>query len=108
MVTEKEINALCWVMAKYLNPHCGSTCNTHCESKRICHIRAFAEELIEAGYGNVKQAVKEFADIVLKELDSIEEHCFDMHNWQGQSAVCECMARLKDKFKELYGKEANK
>ena len=31
-----------------------------------------AEELINAGYGNVKQAVKEFADMVVDTLDNYQ------------------------------------
>lgn len=96
MDKEKEIEE----MARDLDKNClAFTFGYSIETTTI----KFAEMLINAGYGNVKQAVKEFAEAVLKELDLIEEHCLDMHNWQGQSAVCECTERLKDKFKELYG-----
>ncbi len=102
MDKEKEIEEMEMIMLSNLDRYpSGTTIN----SRDLMH--GFAKDLFGAGYGNVKQAVKEFVETALKEFESIEEHCLDMHNWQGQSAVCECTDRLKDKFKELYGEGDN-
>ncbi len=57
MDKEKEIDKIKKDMCGDYAPYCGCGCRTqHCE------IETFAKNLIEAGYGNVKQAVKEFAE----------------------------------------------
>ena len=78
----------------------GNPNGTHLYIEQRAYI---AKVLQEQGYGNVKQAVKEFAEKLTAIFDRIEDHCLEMHDWQGQSAVCECRTALKEKYKELYG-----
>ena len=42
-----------------------------------------------------KEAVNEYIKAVVKELERIEQHCLDMSDWQGQSAVCEAIEIVK-------------
>lgn len=55
MNKEKEIEKIGKVMCKeFRSEHCGNDCE--------CANEFIAETLIDAGYGNVKQAVKEFGE----------------------------------------------
>ena len=42
-----------------------------------------------------KEAVNEYIKAVVKELEKIEQHCLDMSDWQGQSAICEAIEIVK-------------
>ena len=52
-------------------------------------------------------------DKIVEELEKIEQHCLDMSDWQGQSAICDAIEIVKQggvstdmcewKDKELYG-----
>ena len=42
-----------------------------------------------------KEAVNEYIKAVVKELEKIEQHCLDMSDWQGQSAICDAIEIVK-------------
>ena len=42
-----------------------------------------------------KEAVNEYIKAVVKELEKIEQHCLDMSDWQGQSAICDAIKIVK-------------
>ncbi|MCI8945071.1 MAG: hypothetical protein HFE33_05320 [Clostridia bacterium] len=50
---------------------------TSCESHIECAFTILAQKLLNAGYGDVKQAVREFAD---KLIDELCDHCIDNKN----------------------------
>lgn len=50
-----------------------------------------------------KQSVREFAERFKEKIDKIKEHCFEMHNWQGQSAVCEVEENIDELLAEVTG-----
>lgn len=55
MNSEKEIEKMGKAMCEeFRSDHCGNDCE--------CANEFIAEKLINAGYGNIKQAVKEFAE----------------------------------------------
>ena len=39
-------------------------------------------------------------DKIVKELEKIEQHCLDMSDWQGQSAICDAIEIVKAGGKE--------
>lgn len=51
-----------------------------------------------------QQAVREFAERLKEKIDKIEEHCLEMHNWQGQSTVCEVEEIINELLAEVTGK----
>lgn len=57
MGKQKEIERIGKIMCEEFN---SEICGNECE----CDNKVIAEKLISAGYGNVKQAVKEFAEKV--------------------------------------------
>ncbi len=42
-----------------------------------------------------KEAVNEYIKAVVKELEKIEQHCLDMSDWQGQSAIFDAIEIVK-------------
>ncbi|MDE6965505.1 MAG: hypothetical protein K2O94_00850 [Clostridiales bacterium] len=61
MNKKKEIEEMGKAMCeKFRSDHCGNDCE--------CANEFIAEKLINAGYGNVKQAVKEFGEKLKKEF----------------------------------------
>ena len=42
-----------------------------------------------------KEAINEYIKAVVKELEKIEQHCLDMSDWQGQSAICDAIEIVK-------------
>lgn len=81
MEKEKQIEDLAKYIAKYIcpehhrhfdlcdNPKCGSDNNFEC----CVPIRKAAINLINAGYGNVKEAVKDFAEKLKKKFIRLEK-----------------------------------
>lgn len=80
-------------------------CNSEGIAKR-CPQR-IADALISAGYGNVREAVNEFAEWVIIELyfygvqDESERH------FCGSVCLEELSEEIRAKVKELYGEEQN-
>lgn len=84
-----DINKTCAEMRKI----CEETHTSSFEECENCCTYEECELLVDAGYGNVKQAVKEFAE-KLKEQMEINGYRSNLHN------------RIIDKtFKELYGED---
>ena len=49
---------------------------------------------------NLKRCVEEqptaySVDKIVEELEKIEQHCLDMSDWQGQSAICDAIEIVK-------------
>ena len=100
MNKEKEIEDLRQVIAEY---SCNRRCTEDCDRRGYCCIKRFVTNIIDAGYGNVKQAVKEFADWVCELIFS---------NSRIATATCVSYVKakpeyfqykIKQKIKELYG-----
>ena len=66
-----------------------------------------AEALVNAGYGNVKQAVKEFAERLKKEIIEGDGTCldeYDIGKQDGYNSACEHHRQaIEDLITELYG-----
>lgn len=64
----------------------------------------YAEALINAGYGNVKQAVKDFAEKLKKEIVLADDIDLFPHYSDGYNRACgDVVERIDTLFKELYG-----
>lgn len=98
MNKEKEIERMAKVLCDSPNRDC-NTCHTylHGRLRENCEYISFANKFISMGYGNVKQAVKEFAE-KLK-----EEYCYVDKN----DGIC--MGAFPDEIDnlitELYGED---
>lgn len=91
MNKEKEIED----MAKEL--HCATN-----ESFISC--RKIARILVERrGYGNVKQAVKEFAENIIELLDEMGMERSSEYNDGYDDGVADCITNIKSRLTELYG-----
>lgn len=81
-----------------------------------CLYKEYAERLIESGYGKVseyeaeierlktekvKQAQIDVLNKLKKKLGNYEDHCLEMHDWQGQTAICECEKYVDELIKEV-------
>lgn len=115
MNKEKEIEEMGKAMCeKFRSDHCGNDCE--------CANEFIAEKLINAGYGNVKQAVEEFAEKVkpiigeLVELmfNDYESHCKITNCEKDDGISCGCNICIEENEKlwkskidnlitELYG-----
>ena len=102
MDKEKDIEGIAEVLAKYW---CGCyedckarndlTCsNDHCEDCAGRSLKPIAMDLQNAGYGNIKQAVKEFAE-------ELKDKVFRYEEVDGED-VCD---DIDEMFKEFYGEE---
>ncbi len=72
--------------------------------------RQIAEILVNAGYGNVKQAVKKFANYIDDELTAMWAEHFKTQNLsQGgvpyTNGINACLNKFRMLVKELYGNE---
>ena len=50
-------------------------------------------EMLQKAFENSRQACD--IDKVVAELEKIEQHCLDMSDWQGQSAICDAIEIVK-------------
>ncbi len=73
------------------------TCSK-CGIKDTCKARLYATRAVNAGYGDVKQAVREFAD---KLLDELCDHCIDNKNVN--SHLYDIVQIVKKHRKEVCG-----
>lgn len=71
------------------------------------HFTRLAIKLVNAGYGNVKQAVKEFAERLKKEIIEGGGTCldeYDIGKQDGYNSACEHHRQaIDDLITELYG-----
>lgn len=89
MNKEKEIDRLGKAMCeKFRSDHCGNDCE--------CANEFIAEKLINAGYGNVKQAVKEFAE-------KLKSNSKRFGNIDSDNYYVWFESELDKLFNELYG-----
>lgn len=97
MDKEKEIEEMAKFCCIHKNREC-KTCCTYVGGVCIehCAYHSFAERLQEAGYGNVKQSVREFAEKLKEELWKFDG------SWQEYDGeeLCETVDKL---ITELYG-----
>lgn len=100
MDKQKEIEEMRQVMAEY---SCGKKCTPSCEKRGYCHIERFIENLIDNGYGNVKQAVKEFAE-KLKERVKFKEVITTKREFNVYREVVS-KEQIDELIKKLYGEE---
>lgn len=49
----------------------------------------------------------EFVEKLIERLEEIEEHCLDMHNWQGQSAIVEAKEIVNELAEEYQPNQAH-
>lgn len=82
----QEIEKIAEVMCP--NPHSCEVCDFECKP---CGHQETAMQLVNAGYGNVKQAVKEFADMLKEEME-LNGYRSPLHNHI-----------IDDLITELYG-----
>lgn len=117
MDKEKEIEGMKNTLVNYAMKH------DLCFSFEAYRINAKA--LVEAGYGNVKQAVKDFAENAVKPIiceivtlmfNDYEPHCKIDTCGKGDDILCGCSicveentqiwkSKIDQKIKELYGAE---
>lgn len=79
------------------------TCK-ECVSNNLCSCKLYAERLVDASYGNVAQAVKEFAEKLKDKILSL--HCCDMATTEHEyydMALSDVTYDIDNLFKELYG-----
>jgi hypothetical protein len=89
MNSEKEIEKMGKAMCEeFRSDHCGNDCE--------CANEFIAEKLINAGYGNVKQAVKEFAE-------KLKSNSKRFGNIDGDNYYVWFESELDKLFNELYG-----
>lgn len=62
-----------------------------------------AQNLINAGYGNVKQSVKEFAGNIIELLDEMGMERSSEYNDGYDDGVADCITNIKSRLTELYG-----
>jgi len=102
MNNKKEIKKLEKVLFKqnvdYLCSDCGSHDLCRKQGKSDCFMYQFmAENLLEAGYGNVKQAVKEFAEKLRTKINDIPKDIFTSSIRQQELEL------IGELIKEIYG-----
>lgn len=49
----------------------------------------------------VKQAQIDVLNKLKEKLGNYEDHCLEMHDWQGQTAICECEKYVEGLIKEV-------
>lgn len=62
-----------------------------------------AKTLNNAGYGNVKQAVKEFAGNIIELFDEMGMERSSEYNDGYDDGVVDCITNIKSRLTELYG-----
>lgn len=63
-------------------------------------------EHFESNMKNVLEIEKKHAQIDIlnrlkEKLEDYEDHCLEMHDWQGQTAICECEEYIDELIKEI-------
>lgn len=48
-----------------------------------------------------KQAQIDILNRLKEKLEDYEDHCLEMHDWQGQTAICECEEYIDELIKEI-------
>ncbi len=107
MDKEKEIEELARAMCEHFEPCMQGKPCTACKTyERNCYTIHKARLLVNAGYGNVKQAVKEFAEKIKDWL-----HGADLYFYNGQEEFILDGEEVDDKIdeflKELCGEGDN-
>lgn len=88
MDNDKEIEKIAKSMCADYAPYCGCGC-----CAQHCQIEKFAKNLIDAGYGNIAQAVEEFKDDLKDSLTKRNYHILGIKRI------------IEELFSKLYGKD---
>lgn len=108
MDKQKEIEKMAFSVCKVQNEYESITSCEKCGYTGICRNQEYAEEFIKKGYGDVRAAVKEFADKVLSKIYSALDYCPNDYD----EAYHECFSDLRDYIndlvKEMCGDEVPK
>lgn len=100
MDKEKEIEE----MAKAMCKGCSMI---ECKPDEHCYVYPPAERAVNAGYGNIKQAVKEFAEKLEKLLIEHEKRyshfCKSKKECHDETCRYQAILRLHKEITELYG-----
>ena len=80
-------------------------CKYVCKDGEIfpCDDCKIVTALQKQGIGDVKQAVREFAEKIYQEFDKMEEHCDMTADWNGKSIVSWCSSMVRELVKEVIG-----
>lgn len=101
MNNENEIERMAKNICKSSLAGCNFPTCSKCGIKDTCKARIYATRAVNAGYGNVKQAVKEFEEKLkekfskrISDLKNSEEECQEVGDW-------ETAARCKVTYNEI-------
>ena len=102
MKTEQEqIKAIKQIIDERIETNLGQVQGRHGNVIKTVDTIIIARDIIEAGYGDVKQAQIDVLKELKTQLEAKEQHYICMYDWDGHSAVVDCANEVDELIEEI-------